>query len=337
MNDRGEVRIAILGTGAIAQVVHLPILSKLRGARLQAVCDADRAKAAAIANRFEIPGVYRNDEQVFASDDVDAVIICTPSHLHEEQAIAALEAGKYVLVERPLALDSAGAERVIQAAERSGKSVMVALNNRYRQDVLALLPFLRGGELGDVFFMRKGWLNRKVRTLRPTWRHKRSKAGGGALMDLGTQVLDLCLWMLDYPKVERLVAHMHPGEGMEVEDAATVMLWVENGPLISLDVAWSLLAQRDRHYLQVLGSRGSASIGPFSVYKEVEHGLLDVTPPLSPGRENVYTASYRQELSHFVDVARGEHPLELPHDQVELMRLISLAYRSAEEGREVET
>ncbi|HEX7119969.1 MAG TPA: Gfo/Idh/MocA family oxidoreductase [Longimicrobiales bacterium] len=336
MSDGRDVRVAILGTGAIAQIVHLPVLSGLDGVELAAVCDVDRPKAKAIASRFEVPRVFRADEEVFASDDVDAVVICTPSHLHERQAIAALEAGKHVLVERPLALDADGARRVVEAAERAGKTLMVALNNRYRPDVRALSPFLRGGELGEVFFVKAGWLNRKVRTVRPTWRHRRETAGGGVLMDLGTQALDLCLWLLGYPKVERVNAYLHPGEGMEVEDAAALMLRLENGPVVSVEVTWSLLAQRDRHYLQVLGSHGTGSVSPLMVYKEVEHGLLDVTPKLAPGPENAYTASYRQELRHFVAAARGAETLAPPRDQIELMRLVALAYRSAAEGREIE-
>ncbi len=336
MSEVRPVRVALLGTGAIAQVVHLPLLMQLEDAELVAVCDADRPKAVAIASRLGVPTVYRSDEQVFGAEDVDAVVICTPNHLHEEQAVAALEAGKHVLVERPLALDVDGARRVVAAAERAGRTLMVALNNRYRPDVLALLPFLRGGELGELFFVKAGWLNRKIRTVRPTWRHRQATAGGGVLMDLGTQVLDLCLWMLRYPAVERINAYTHPGEGMEVEDAAAVMFRLVDGPVVSVEVTWSLLAPRDRHHLQVLGSQGTGSVPPLVVYKEVEHGLLDVTPQVAQGQENAYTASYRQELSRFLAAARGERPIEPPREQVELMRLVALAYRSAKEGREIE-
>src|SRR5690606_16895853 len=185
MADEGRTRVALLGLGAIAQVVHLPILSQLENAELVAACDADHSKAKAIAGRFGIPRVYRTDEEVFRADDIDCVVICTPSHLHEPQAIAALEGGKHVLVEKPLALDAAAAERVIAAAERADRSVMVAMNNRYRPDAAALKPFADGGELGEVFLVRGAWLNRKVRIVRPTWRHRKQTAGGGAMMDLG--------------------------------------------------------------------------------------------------------------------------------------------------------
>ena len=90
-----EFRIGLLGLGAIAQVVHLPILHSLPGVKLAGVCDVDRSKATAIASRFGVERVYRTDDEVFADPDLDGIIICTPSFLHHTQATAALEAGKH--------------------------------------------------------------------------------------------------------------------------------------------------------------------------------------------------------------------------------------------------
>ena len=330
-----EVRVGLLGLGAIAQVVHLPILANLRNAKLAAVCDVDRPKAKAIASRFAIERLCPNDDSVFTADDIDAIVICTPSHLHESQAIAGLEAGKHVLVEKPLALSADAAARVIAAAERADRTLMVAMNNRYRPDAAALKPFADGGELGRIFLARGAWLNRKVRVVRPTWRHRQTTAGGGAMMDLGVQALDLAMWLLGFPQAASVVCHMHTDEGMEVEDTAAMLLRLADGAGVSLTVSWSLVAERDRHYMRLLGTRGSGAIAPLAVYKEVETGLLDVTPSLPPGRENLYTASYRAELTHFIDAARGAAEVEPPKEQVELMRLVALAYESAKEGREV--
>jgi len=327
--------MGVLGLGAIAQVVHLPILSQMPGVRLVAVCDVDHAKARMIAARFGIPRVPQNDEQVFRSDDLDAIVICTPSHLHHSQSIAALEAGKHVLVEKPLALDAESAMKVIAAAESSGRSLMVAMNNRYRPDAAALYPFARGGELGEIFLVRGAWLNRKVRVLRPTWRHRRATAGGGALMDLGVQTIDLAFWLLNFPQVASVTCHTHPGEGLDVEDTAAMLFRLKNGGAISLTVGWSLVSGRDRHYLRMLGTRGSGAMSPLAVFKEGETGLLDVTPNLTPGRENLYTASYRQEMEHFLECVKDEAKLPAPREQVEILRLVALAYRSAEEKREV--
>ncbi len=333
--DRETIRVALLGTGAIAQIVHLPTLSQMSAVDVIGVCDPEQQKARSIAQRFGIPRVYEDDDQVFRDPEVQGVIICSPTYLHEEQTVAALEAGKHVLVEKPLALTPAGAERVVRAAEDADRSVMIAFNNRYRSDIRALRGFTSGGELGDVFLVKGGLLNRKVRVVRPTWRHRKATAGGGALMDLGVQTVDLCLWLLGYPKATRVVCHTHSTEGLEVEDAAALLVELETGTSLSVEVSWALLAARDRQYLQILGARGSASILPLSVHKETDHGLIDVTPQLAPGRSNIYTATYREQLDHFADVIRGVRECDLPREQIGLMEMITLAYRSAEEGREV--
>jgi predicted dehydrogenase len=336
-NGQEEFRVGLLGVGAIAQVVHLPILHRMAGVRVVTLCDVDQPRAKAIAARFGVERVARNDDEVFAAQDLDAVVIATPSYLHESQAIAALQGGKHVLVEKPLAIHADAAQRVIGAAEQADRTLMVAMNNRYRPDSIALKPFATNGELGNVFLSRGAWLNRKMRVVRPTWRHRLATAGGGALIDLGVQTLDLVMWFLNWPRVRSLVCYTHPGEGMEVEDSAAIILRLENSSAISLSLSWSLVAERDRHYMRLLGTRGSGSIQPLQVFKEIEHhGILDVTPPLPAANENVYTASYRAELEDFVATARAEKPSTLPREQVELMRLVHLAYESAREGREVE-
>jgi predicted dehydrogenase len=336
MSEGEKLRVGLLGVGAIAQVVHLPVLSQLESVELAAVCDVDQVRAKALAARFGIPHVFRNDDDVFKSDVVDALIICTPSYLHEEQAIAALESGKHVLVEKPLAMSAAGVERVLAVAERTGRKVMVAMNNRYRPDTMALRPFALHDELGDIFLTRGAWLNRKVRVVRPTWRHRKATAGGGAMMDLGVQTLDLCFWMLGFPEATSVITHMHFPSGMEVEDTAGIIVRLKNGGGVSLTVSWSLVAERDRHYMRMLGTRGSGAISPLAVFKEIETGqMIDVTPSVSLGRENLYTASYRQELSHFVAVARGGDTWEPPREQVQIMKIVEAGYRSYAEKREI--
>ena len=336
MANGDELRFGLLGLGAIAQVVHLPILHSMPGVKIAGVCDVDRSKASALAGRFGIERVYRSDDDVFADPDLDGIIICTPSYLHHSQATAALEGGKHVLVEKPLALHAADAQSVIENAQRVGKTLMVAMNNRYRPDIQALKPFAKNGELGDVFLVRGAWLNKKQRLTRPTWRHRKETAGGGVMMDLGVQTIDLALWFLDFPAARSVVCHTHPGEGMEVEDSAAMLLRLQNGAAVSLSLSWSLVADRDRHYMRLLGTRGSGSIQPLAVHKEIEQGLLDVTPQVPPGRENMYTASYRDELEDFVETARGHRPIELPWEQVPIMKLVALCYQSAAEGREIE-
>ncbi len=330
---RPPVRVAVLGAGAIAQVVHLPILSRMRGVEVAAVSDTDRATARTIADRFQVKSVALSHDEIWADASIDAVVVSTPSHLHEQHVREALRAGKHVLCEKPLALTADAVQRLLEEDGADGR-LMVAMNQRFRPDAAALKSFVTSGELGDVFYLKAGWLNRPVGRGRRTWRQRRA-SGGGAFMDLGIQMLDLSLWLMGYPRPERVAAHMHREAGAEVEDYAAAMVRLEGDRVVNLEVTWNLRAERDRQFLHLLGSTGSGSLAPLAVFKDMESGLANVTPPLPPGRENLFTASYRNELQHFVEVVRGERACASPTEHVTLMRLVQESYRSAEERREI--
>src|SRR5678815_5052619 len=217
------IRIGVVGAGAIAQLAHLPVLAKMRGTELAAICDNDRPKARALADRFNVADVFTDIEDLLELDDLDAVVIATPNHLHEPHVLSALAAKRHVLCERPLSLSSRGVERILAAAARTGCIVTVANNHRYRTDVQTLSRFIEGGELGKLSAMRGGAYHVK----RPPegWRHRRAESGGGAFLDLGVPLLDLALWLADFPEPVRVSAHMDRGRGASaVEDAMVVQL-----------------------------------------------------------------------------------------------------------------
>jgi predicted dehydrogenase len=201
MSDGHPVRVGVIGTGAISQVVHVPIFAEREDVELVALADADLHKAESLSRRFKVPTVCDADTLI-ARDDLDAVVLCTPNHLHEDMAIAALNAGKHVFVERPLATTSKGAARVIEAADRAGRVLVAGLPHRFRPGVVALRNFIAGGELGDVYAVRGSWMTRLMPGSRHTWRYDRT-AGGGALDDLGEPALDLCRWIIGYPRMKR--------------------------------------------------------------------------------------------------------------------------------------
>lgn len=327
------LRVAVAGVGAVSQVVHLPILATRSDVQVVAVSDRDNAKAEAIAQRFEVPEV-RSDEDVLADPTIAGLIVCTPNHSHEELATRALAAGKHVFVERPLALDAAGVERVLAAARAADRSVLVGLPHRYRPDSAALHSFVAGGELGPVYAVRGKVLNRKLTLPRATWRQRSSEAGGGAWMDLGVALADLVLWLVGYPRVARVSAVMSTGD-YEVEDAASVLAETENGISLTLEVSWSLFADSDRYSAQVLGREGSGWLPPLAVYKQLGGRPIEVTPDQPRLAENAYMASYRRLLDRFIRCLGVDRAPELPTEQVEVMRLIEAAYESAREGKEV--
>jgi predicted dehydrogenase len=327
------VRIGVVGAGAIAQLAHLPVLSKMRGAKLVAVCDNDRPKARALADRFDIADVYTDIEDLLEEDELHAVVVATPNHLHEPHVLSAIASGKDVLVERPLALTSRGVERILNAATRAGRKVFVANNHRFRSDVQALAGFLRGGELGKLIGIRAGAYHH--RRAEQGWRQRRAESGGGAFFDYGLPLLDLALWLADFPEPERVVAHMERGSGKNaVEDSLLVQLHCA-GTVFNFDVSAAYVGEEERWWFETLSTRGSARLAPLRVVKELHGRPTDVSPRGAAARESAFIQSYRAELAHFISVVAGETEYEAPTDQVTLHKTVEAIYKSADEGKEI--
>lgn len=332
--SKPPVRLAIVGAGAVAQTAHLPILSKMRGAQLVALCDSDGAKARALAERFAVPDTFTDIEDLLELDEVDAVIVATPNHLHEPHVLSALKRGVHVLCGRPLALTARGVERILAAAMKAERKVLIDNHHRFRTDVQALDGFIRGGELGRVTGLRAG--SYRLPRPREGWRFRRAEAGGGAFLELGYPLLDLALWLTDFPEPVRVTAHMERGRAAAaVEDAMLVQLECANGLSVVLDVHWSYVAEQERSWFEVVAARGSARLNPLRVVKELNGRPTDVSPAGAAARESPFIQSYRAELAHFVAVVSGESKYEAPEDQVTVHRVLEAVYRSAEEGKEV--
>ncbi len=336
MTDRrSTIRLAVVGTGAISQIMHVPILAERDDVDLAVVSDLDVAKARTVAQRFGVPEAVGVDA-VFDREDLDGIVFCTPNNIHEEQAVAALRAGKHVFMERPLALTAKGVENVLAAARAAGTRLVVGLTQRFRPEVAALRSVIAGGEIGTAYAVRGSWLTRPHPVLRPGWRQDRAASGGGALMDLGVPSMDLCLWLVGYPRVTRVSCVTTEGE-YEVEDAATLMAETEGGIAFTLEVSSRYFAGEDRYYARVMGTEGSASLPPLEIFKQLGGRPLGITPrqPRPRGGENPYTNAYRRQLDYFVRAVAGTGEAPLPEEQVALMTLIEAAYRAADERREV--
>ena len=328
------VRIAVVGTGAIAQLTHIPVLSKMRGAKLMALCDNDGAKARALADRFGVPDVFTDFEELLDSDELDAVIIATPNHLHEPHVLSALRKKLHVLCERPLSLTSRGVERCLAAAQKADRTLMVGHNHRFRADVQALDQFIRNGELGQVQSIRAGSLQLKKNA--DGWRNRRAESGGGVFLEHGFPLLDLAMWLADGPAPLRVVSSMRRGRAASaVEDAMQVFLECENGLVLNLDVSWSYVGDEDRWWFEVHASRGSARLAPLRVTKELNGRPVDVSPSGAAAREGAFQQSYRAQLAHFLAAISGETAADAPTDQVLVHRIMDAIYKAADDAKEI--
>ncbi|HVD60545.1 MAG TPA: Gfo/Idh/MocA family oxidoreductase [Gemmatimonadaceae bacterium] len=330
---QSDFRLALVGAGAIAQLAHLPLLAKIKGARLVAICDNDGVKAGALAQRLGVPDVYTDMEELLEEDRVDAVVIATPNHLHEPHALRALRSKVHVLCERPLSLTTQGVERIIDAAKNVGCMVVVGNNHRFRADVQQLNRFLQGGELGRIIGMRAGQYHFKGG--QQGWRSRKPEAGGGAFMEHGYPLLDLALWLTDFPEPVRVSAHMDAPRPGAVEDTMLVQLECVGGISYSFDISWAYVGQEERWWFEVLSTRGSARLAPLRVVKDLNGRPTNVSPSGAAAKESAFLQSYRAELAHFVAMLRKETPYETPDDQLKVMKVVQAIYLSAEQGKEI--
>ncbi|MCC6650807.1 MAG: Gfo/Idh/MocA family oxidoreductase [Candidatus Eisenbacteria bacterium] len=328
------LKVGLIGVGAAAQVNHIPALMKVEGLELVALCDRDPEKAQRVAQKFGIPSAVGRIEDLL-DQELDAVDICTPNFLHAPMAIAALEAGKHVMCERPLARSSEEAAAMVKAAKKADRHLMCAVQHRFRPDAQLLRKFVDKGDLGDIFLAKAGWLRQKTEWDSDEWRRTKRESGGGVVLDLGFQMLDLSLWVLGSHKVTSVTASVHRTKKGEVEDSATAFFRLESGATLTLELSWGLLMEKDFAYLNLFGSGGAALLNPFRVHKGMHGTLVNVTPALETPK-NQYKLSMEAQVEHFADTLRtGKKPLGSADEVLAVMQLMDAVYKSAELGKEV--
>lgn len=330
------IRLGLIGLGQVAQINHLPAIRKRREVSLVAICDDDVAKARELAHRYGVPRAFSDFEELIRVTDLDAVVISTPNHLHAPMTLAALDYGKHVLCEKPPARSAAEAQQMADASRRTGKILMYAMNNRFRSDVQILRRFIEKRELGEIFYAKTGWLRRRGERRGAEWYSNKRSSGGGVLMDLGVQMLDLSLWLMGSPRVVSVTATKYVQDPRrDVEDTLAAMLILEGRASLTVEVSWALLLEKNFAYLNLYGTDGAALLNPFRIHKEMHGNLMNVTPALESDRNN-YKVSYERELEHFLHcIAHGEKPQASGEEGLALMRVIDAIYESADARREV--
>jgi predicted dehydrogenase len=193
-----RLRVGVIGSGAFAETCHIPGLQSHPLADVVALCGRRRDHTRAMADRLGVRDAHTDYRNLCGRDDLDAVTIVTPNACHAEHAIAALQAGKHVLCEKPLAMTVAEARRMMAAADASGKVHQVAFTFRYLQGVQQLRRRVRAGEIGEPHYLRvqyDSWDG-----LRPDcvvgWRDRQQEAGGGLLYDVGSHLFDAARYVL---------------------------------------------------------------------------------------------------------------------------------------------
>lgn len=329
-----KVKIGVIGLGSIAQLVHLPNLSKLENAELVAVSEVKKNRLITIADKFNVVERYSDYNEMLEKSEIEAVIIATPTNTHKDIAIDCLNAGKDVLVEKPLARTYAEAKAVVDAAKKNKRKLMVGMNLRYRPDTMLLRSIVSSGEIGEPFYTKCGWVRRQ--SSEEKWFTKKEEAGGGVIIDLGIHLLDLALWLMNYPEVDSVSCKNYFHNTKNVEDTSISFLKFKNDSLINLEVSWSLPTDKDHFYLSVFGTKGSFTLSPLHVYKRINNEILDLTPAQIDNATTLFKKSYLNELKSFVGAVKELNPLLSPGEEaLERMKIIEAMYQSANKDSEI--
>lgn len=248
------LKVAVIGVGGIAET-HMPGWAASEHTEVVAGCDIDNVVLQKWGTAHTIHRLLTDPADLFRDPDIDIIDVCTPNAYHAPLAIAALEAGKHVLCEKPLAPTPAEIRAMIAARDRSGKTLMTAQHYRFRGTSRALKAEIDAGALGDIYHARSWMLRRSGAPVRPGFIIKQH-SGGGPCIDIGVHILDLTLWFMGNPRAVSVsgvarteLAHHEGAFGVDstaipaefdVEDFAAAFVRFENGATLILEVSWLL-------------------------------------------------------------------------------------------------
>ena len=252
-----KVRIGIIGCGGIANGKHMPSLSKLPNVEMVAFCDIIEQRAIDAKAKYGTPdaAVYTDYKELLADQTIDVVHVCTPNRSHSFITVDALESGKHVMCEKPMAINSAEAKKMLDAAARTGKKLTIGYQSRQAAGAQYLKKEAEDGTFGEIYYAKATALRRRAV---PTWGVflNEYEQGGGPLIDIGTHSLDLTLWLMDNYKPKYCVGTSYhklnkdtnqgnawgnwDPEKFTVEDSAFGFIVMENGATINLESAWAI-------------------------------------------------------------------------------------------------
>ncbi len=268
MQSNGKVRVGIIGLGV--GCYHLEILRKNSRAEVAALCDLRKDHAESLARQHHVPGVYTDYRDVLNDPNIDAVVVALPVYLHSPVSLAAIDAGKHVLVEKPMAAGSAEANGMLQAARKKGLVLTINHNQRFDPTTIFLKSYIADENLGRIHFARAVW-TRPYGMLPGTdrnWFNEKDK-GGGVLFDLGTHLLDRVLSLLEFPRPIQCAASLYTVLGKEqqratgckfdADDLAVGMIQFEGGLTMQLEVGFGSHVEKELLYFELYGEKGGAT------------------------------------------------------------------------------
>lgn len=313
------VRFGVVGAGAIANAYGAAAQSA-DGVRITAVADLRQDAAAALAAELDCAS-FDDHRALLDAGLCDAVVVCTPPASHPEICLDAIARGVAVLCEKPLSIDLASAQRMVEAADEAGVILTMASKFRYVDDVSEAKALIDAGTIGEVVLFENTFTGRV--DMRQRWNADPATSGGGVLIDNGTHSVDVIRFFLG-PIAEVHAVEGKNVQGLAVEDTARIFVRSTAGVMGSIDLSWSLHKDRSS-YVEVYGADGTLQVGwQRSRYRRT--GDSDWT---SFGRGYDKVGAFRNQLENFCRALHGEEDLRITAvDAIASVAVIEKAYES---------
>ncbi|MBC2579527.1 Gfo/Idh/MocA family protein [Clostridium sp. DJ247] len=354
-----KIKVGIIGCGGIANGKHMPNLAKIPQVEIVAFCDIIKDKAEEALKKYgkEDAKIYEDYKDLLKDESIDVVHVCTPNRSHSFITVDALEAGKHVMCEKPMAKTTEDARKMIEAAKRTGKKLTIGYQNRFRGDSRYLHQVCEKGELGEIYFAKAHAIRRRAV---PTWGVflNEFEQGGGPLIDIGTHALDLTLWMMNNYKPKYVVGNVyHKLSGKEnaanawgpwdpakftVEDSAFGFITMENGATIVLESSWALNSlEVGEAQTTLCGTEGGADMKEgLRLNGENLSRLYETKVDLNAGGVAFYEGSSEDpaelEARQWIDcILNDEEPIVKPEQALIVTEILEAIYESSKTGKPV--
>ncbi len=351
-----KLKAGIIGCGGIAMQKHLPSIKLVDKIEVIAFCDVVVEKAELAKKKFGKSNskVYRDYKQLLKEDNIDVIYVLTPNRSHAVITIAALEAKKHVMCEKPMAINSLEAKKMVDTAKKTGKKLTIGYQNRFRSDSMYLKAECSKGTLGEIYYAKAHAIRRRAV---PTWGVflKEHEQGGGPLIDIGTHALDLTLWTMNNYKPKMVVGSVYHKLGKQtntanawgdwktdeltVEDSAFGYVVMENGATITIEASWALNSLDVREAQTTLcGTLAGADMkeGLRLNYVKNNHQVIE-KPTLKAEGVDFYSEESKSpehlEAQMWVDaIINDTEPLVKPQEAFVVTQILEAVYESAKTG-----
>ena len=339
-----KIRMGFIGVGGIATARHIPAFRTFDEVEITGVQDINYERAMKVANELGIPEVFSNIEDMYPY--VDAVVICTPNKFHAPISIDAMNHGKHVLCEKPMALTIKECEQMIEAEKRNDVKLHIAYHYRFMKEAIASRKIIERGIIGDPIVVRvKGMRRRKV----PGWGvfTNQELQGGGALIDYGCHLLDLSMYLMgDVKPVEvssSTYNHLSKTntvnewghfnrETFEVEDHVSAFIRFDNGATMLFETSWAANIPEDENHISISGMKAGLDVFEMKVNQADE----DLMTTMRIDYIKVDEPYSRLQAQDFISAVKYGTELRVKSEEAkEVSKIIEAVYKSSKEQRSV--